>query len=364
VRETGKIATRSTTVTRETGDGIDGAQTTVSGPHRGIQVEPTGFYSESSSRIPVWKVTRSTAPVVSIVITTHFRNDTLPDAIESALDQTHDPTEVVVVDDSGTRNAEPVVEDYDVDFVAHEDNVGHVRSWETGIEATDGRYVQFLDDDDRLSPRKVSTQLPLLEGSDETGVAYCGVTHSDGRTARPEPGTKGDVLHEALSLRFRAAMTSSLLVERELLESIRPLPRYPAATDLPLLIELARRTEFDYVDEPLVWRRVDEDSQGSTMAAVDARWQIIEDYDDQYDSVPDDVRRRAVASAGYFEKRIRLKNSLWSARAVRASWRSARADPDRWLLGYADVLATLFGAPGYAVGRMVVDGLRSASGSE
>lgn len=52
-------------------------------------------------------------PLVSIVVTTHYRNRMLREAIESALGQTYEPIELIVVDDSGERHAEAAIEAYD-----------------------------------------------------------------------------------------------------------------------------------------------------------------------------------------------------------------------------------------------------------
>lgn len=286
------------------------------------------------------------APPVAVVITTYYRNESLPDAIESSLAQTHDPVEVVVVDDSGERHAEPIVERYDVTYLPHEENSGQVSGWESGLEASSGRYVQFLDDDDRLAESKLEKQAELLETSPSTGVAYSGLKHEDGRTENPQQSLRGDVLERALTLDFKPALTSTLLIERDLLDAISPLPDYEAGTDIPLRIELAQVTEFDFVDEPLVHRRREYGSKGDSLAAVEARWRVLEAYRDIYDSMPAEVRQRAIANAGRFQGRVYLEHNTWSWRAIRGFWQEVRATSTFELKPIARLAASVFGAPG------------------
>jgi glycosyltransferase involved in cell wall biosynthesis len=297
--------------------------------------------------------------VVSVVITTHYRNDTLPDAIESALAQSYDPVEVVVVDDSGEGHARRVVDDYDVGYVAHPQNRGQIAGWETGLEATDGEYVQFLDDDDWLDGEKVAAQVELLERDRSVGVAHCGMLFENGHVQRPDPRERGDVLSRALTLSFRGATTSTFLVERALLTDLVPLGDYDAGTDLVLAIELARRTEFDHVQDLLVYRGLSPDSQGHSLSAVDTRWRLIEEYADLYRDRPDEVRRRAVSSALRREGRELVRARGWSPAAPLNYARAARVDPDGGVGDWLRAAAALFGAPGFAVGRRVFGRIRA-----
>jgi len=74
-------------------------------------------------------------PKISIIIPTYYRNDVLPEAIESVLDQNYEPTEVIVVDDSGEGNAEPVIAEYDeVRGIIREENGNWKAALTTGIE--------------------------------------------------------------------------------------------------------------------------------------------------------------------------------------------------------------------------------------
>lgn len=288
---------------------------------------------------------------VSVVITTHYRNDALRDAIESALAQSYADVQIVVVDDSGSDHAEAVVEEYDVAYVGHERNRGQVSSWQTGVEATDGEYVQLLDDDDWLDERKLSKQVERLRTNRDVGVVYCGLLFSDGRTARPAQNGRGDVLDDALTLHMPACTTSSLLVERSVLECVLPLGDYRAGTDLPLKIELARRTQFDFVDELLAFRGVAEGSQGKSKRAARARRRVLSEYRELYRDAPEWVGRRALATTLRFEAMVYWREDGLSSRAVLDFARVLRVAENRRVLDGVCLLLSLLGGTGHAIGR-------------
>ena len=123
----------------------------------------------------------SAARLVSIVIPVHNRPDLAVQAIESALAQTHRPIEILVVDDGSTDGTTPGVlarlaERHPEVRVLTRPNGGPGLARETGRQAADGEFVQYLDSDDLLLPRKLEMQVAALERDASAGVAY-GRTH-------------------------------------------------------------------------------------------------------------------------------------------------------------------------------------------
>lgn len=255
------------------------------------------------------------APTVSVVIPTYYRNDRLSGAIESARAQDH-PTEILVVDDSGEGHARSVVPE-DVTYVELDRNIGSNPARTVGAERATGEYVQFLDDDDRLLPTKLSRQIDLLERTG-AGVAYCGMTYEGGQRVLPNPEVRGDVLEYALEFAMSPCVTSTMLVARDPLDEVLPLPDRPGGDDLGLMVDLARITTFEYVDDALVQRAVIEDSRGKSMGLIRGRKEIIREYDDVYERFPSAVRANALSNTHRLEGRMRLRESQWSFSAVRS----------------------------------------------
>lgn len=268
-------------------------------------------------------------PTVSAVITTYYRNDLLWEAIESVRRQTHPASEIIVVDDSGEANAAPVIkEGNDITYVPLDRNRGPQAARSVGAERATGDYVQFLDDDDTLHEEKFEKQLPLF--SETVGVVYSGIRiRETGEVKRPDPEKRGDVLEYALRVRlWEPACTPSLLIERSILEEILPLGNRHGCDDDGLMLELARRTEFDFVDEPLVDIRKDtEYSVSEQLGGIDGRRKLLETYSDLYDNHPSNPRQYVLFDINNAIARQELDETVWSARAILAYARAAYHAP-------------------------------------
>ena len=304
----------------------------------------------------------SDRPLVSIVVPTYFRNEQLRKAIRSAQNQTYDPIEIVVVDDSGERHAEPACADLDVTYLAHEENRGGNPARNTGIDAASGAYVQLLDDDDQLAETKIEKQVALLESSDGVGVVYCGLENSDGEQVYPRPDARGDVSLDALLIfPLHPCLTGTMLIDARVLGEVCPLADRSAADDIGLKIRLAERTQFDYVDEVLYYKGRSE-SHRSTGEAFDREVvSIIEENMSAYRSAPAPVRREGLKILHTKKGFIQLHGSLWSLAAIRSFWRALR-----YTDGFDPVLtvtfvSSLFGSPGHAVASAVYQRLRELS---
>ncbi|MEF8801845.1 MAG: glycosyltransferase family A protein [Halolamina sp.] len=297
--------------------------------------------------------------LVSVVIPTYYRNDTLRTAIESTESQTYEPIEVIVIDDSGERHAEHVAGEYDVTYIAHEENQGGNPARNTGIEAARGGYVQLLDDDDRLVPTKIEKQIALFESRPSVGVVYCGLQQENGNLVPPVERNRGDVLEQALRFDLHPCQTNTMLFRGDLIRELHPLATREAGDDLGLKIRAAERTEFDFVDEILVVKGNAGDHRLDKLEFSDEVFSMIEEFDQLYDRSDDRVRRDALATA-YQSRGVRLLNrNRWSAEAIacfgKALYHSNAKDSR--LVG--SFVSSIFGRPGYNLVRRVFHRLSS-----
>lgn len=114
--------------------------------------------------------------LVSIIIPTFNRAQIIGETIESALEQSHRDIEILVVDDGSTDDTDAVIRR----FIARDPRVSYHRQENRGVgtarqlgfERSRGAYIQFLDSDDLLSPRKIELQVEALKRDPGAGVAY------------------------------------------------------------------------------------------------------------------------------------------------------------------------------------------------
>ncbi|CAN5744279.1 hypothetical protein BH23ACT10_BH23ACT10_32460 [soil metagenome] len=120
----------------------------------------------------------SASPLVSVVIPAYNASTHVRTAVTSALQQTYQPIEVVVVDD-GSTDATPqivtslAVADSRVRLI-RQPNQGVAAARNRGIAASRGTYVAPLDADDYWLPDKIRSQVARIEaGGPGMGLVYC-----------------------------------------------------------------------------------------------------------------------------------------------------------------------------------------------
>ncbi|MNF77746.1 GalNAc(5)-diNAcBac-PP-undecaprenol beta-1,3-glucosyltransferase [compost metagenome] len=117
-------------------------------------------------------------PYFSIVIPTYNRPMLLKRALLSVRAQRFRDFEVVVVDDGSTPSCAPAVEEFadlPLRFVYQDSNQGAASARNTGIDASRGRYITFLDDDDEyLASFLEETHATLIGAEGRVFFTWCG----------------------------------------------------------------------------------------------------------------------------------------------------------------------------------------------
>ncbi len=121
--------------------------------------------------------------LVSVIIPTYKRSDSLLRTIYAVLNQTYPSIEIIVVDDNGEgtffqRRTEERLTEYieknKVKYIKHPVNKNGSAARNTGFWASNGEYINFLDDDDLFLPMKIERQvLSLQNSSAKVGATYC-----------------------------------------------------------------------------------------------------------------------------------------------------------------------------------------------
>lgn len=114
---------------------------------------------------------------ISVVIPCFNVGGYIEECLQSVLEQTHLPLEIICVDDSSTDNTIEVIESYVqqypklISLLKNNGKKGAPGSRNTGLSVCRGNYIQFLDADDILFPNKFEHQGKLLlEGQCKTDI--------------------------------------------------------------------------------------------------------------------------------------------------------------------------------------------------
>ena len=218
---------------------------------------------------------------VSIVIPAYNAQKYIRESVESALAQTHEAFEVVVVDDGSKDDTCDILKEYGESIrVIRQDNSGTAAACNAGVSEAKGEWVAFLDADDQWFPKKLELQL--------NACSKFAISHSDSfcfgqelkqeiRRSALQEMYSGRVLEKILVANF--ITKSTVIVSKEVYKAAGGFSRkYDAVEDWPLWISICAKHELGYVADPLVRYRVHADSKSMKARATDdAHMRIIED---------------------------------------------------------------------------------------
>lgn len=110
-------------------------------------------------------------PLISIIVPTYNVEKYIRTCIESILAQTYRNIEVIIVNDGSTDQSLAVISDLICSHhnikVINQKNQGVSVARNTGIDAATGKYIAFVDPDDKIKPDFVSS---LYQIADKTGA--------------------------------------------------------------------------------------------------------------------------------------------------------------------------------------------------
>ena len=119
-------------------------------------------------------------PTISVIVPVYNGERFLAEAIQSVLDQTLPPDEIIVVDDGSTDGTAAIVAGLALNsqvpiYYVYQENRGPSVARNTGMQIASGVLVAFLDADDLWLPDKLEQQLVHLTGTPEFGYVGCRV---------------------------------------------------------------------------------------------------------------------------------------------------------------------------------------------
>ncbi|NQT94640.1 MAG: glycosyltransferase [Lentisphaerae bacterium] len=204
-------------------------------------------------------------PLVSVVIPVYNAARYVAQAVDSVLDQTYAPLQVIVVNDGSTDDTATVLEPY-LDRIEYcrQENRGASASRNRGIELAKGKYIAFLDADDLWTPEKISRQVRVLEDNPQFGLVHSDTAVIDESGAIMKPSANrlrqvrnGNVFEEFFSSDISVVLTSAAMVRKECFEKVPGFDgRFPVLQDYGLFLSLSWHFHVWYIDEPLAQYRI------------------------------------------------------------------------------------------------------------
>lgn len=229
-------------------------------------------------------------PSVSVIIPTWNRWPRVGHAVDSALDQTSPPLEVLVIDDgSDDGTAEHLMDAHGgagerLRVLPSSDGgetLGVSAARNRGIAEARGDWLAFLDSDDLWHPDKLATQLAAIDAAaargDSPRLCHCDeiwVRHGRRVNPRQRHGKAGGWIYRHC-LPLCAISPSAVLIHRRVFERWGTFDEsLPACEDYDLWLRLTIHYPVLFVDRPLVTKHGGHDDQLSRRTEALDRYRI------------------------------------------------------------------------------------------
>ncbi|MCU4719623.1 glycosyltransferase family 2 protein [Halapricum hydrolyticum] len=223
--------------------------------------------------------------LVSVVIPTYERPEYLRGAIQTALGQTYDNIEVIVVDDGSSEfYADEIVAEFpeSVTCIRHDENKGLSAARNTGIRNANGEYVAFLDDDDRWHWTKIARQVSTLDENKNAGLATCLVVAltPDNEVVHCETDAPSGDCSESMLIGNQIGTPSRVLVRRECFDDIGTFDEsLPTKQDWDFYLRLCQEWDIAAVENYLCFRTVHESMSSSTHSLERDKKKILQKHE-------------------------------------------------------------------------------------
>lgn len=232
--------------------------------------------------------------LVSIIINNYNYARFLRDAIDSALDQSHQPVEVIVVDDGSTDNSAEVIAGYGSRVVpVIKENEGQTSAFNVGFRISRGEVVIFLDSDDMLLPTAAERAQEIMRDRAVAKVHWpLWVVDREGtKTGQLKPESRlveGDLKESVVDEGPEAYVTpptSGNAWARAFLEKVFPLPEIEGyrrgGADVYLAALAPLFGSIRRISEPQSYYRLHEQNNFATLSFEAKFKQSVWCYDDR-----------------------------------------------------------------------------------
>ncbi|HEY9905481.1 MAG TPA: glycosyltransferase [Candidatus Sericytochromatia bacterium] len=289
-------------------------------------------------------------PLISVIIPVYNGEKTIRETIESALNQTFQDFELIVINDGSQDATLEIVEGFQDSriHIFSYSNAGQAISRNRGFSQSVGEFIAFLDADDLWTPNKLEAQLQALQANPQSAVAYSWTDYIDefGEFSRrgSHINVSGDVYKNLLMINF-LENGSNPLIRRQALTEVGDFEKLlTPAEDWDMWLRLAARYHFVAVPSPQILYRVYAHSSSFNISKLEAGClQVINRAFAQAPETLQPLKRDSLANLykyltskaleGPPERRRSLVAALFLGQAIRN---------DPWLLRAGVLLKVLF----------------------
>ena len=207
--------------------------------------------------------------LISVIIPTYNRAQSLKKAIDSVLAQSHKDFELIIVDDGSDDNTAELIGSYSHKIVyLKQDNHGPAAARNKGIEKARYNLLAFLDSDDWFAENKLAAQIKTMQKNSLFRISHTNeIWYRNGQILNQKFKHKknsGDIFSQSLQL--CAVSMSTVMVKREVFEDYGLFDEdFPCCEDYEFWLRVSAEEKFLLLEEPLTLKDGGRADQVSTI---------------------------------------------------------------------------------------------------
>jgi len=193
---------------------------------------------------------------ISVVIPTYNRVELLKRSIDSVINQTIKPFEIIIVDDGSNDGTEAMVKKkYDSLKLIKQKNKGASAARNSGIKASSGEWICFLDSDDEWKNDKLEKQITAVANNSDYKFFHSNeIWIKNGKRINQKKKHKkygGDIFKKCLDM--CRISPSSVLIDKNIFEEIGFFnENLVVCEDYELWLRICDKYKVFFIDEPLI----------------------------------------------------------------------------------------------------------------
>jgi glycosyltransferase involved in cell wall biosynthesis len=222
-------------------------------------------------------------PLVSCVVPVFNGELYLRDALDSALQQTYRPLEVIVVDDGSTDATPDVLAAYaNRVCCVRQANAGPAAARNCGVQAARGEFIAFLDADDLWHPEKLMRQMARFEARSDLDLC---LTYAQNFWIPELRDEEARFRGHRITRPLPAYVPSTLLARCHFLDTVGPFDaalRFGHSTEW-FLRAAVRDAVIEVLPEVLYYRRLHHSNRSRQLSAAsrDEHFDIVKAHLDR-----------------------------------------------------------------------------------
>lgn len=195
---------------------------------------------------------------ISVIIPTYNRKKTLARAIQSVINQSFSPFEILIIDDGSNDGTEEwVKENFQNIKYIYQNNHGVSSARNIGIENAYGDWVAFLDSDDEWLPNKLYEQVKAIDSNPDAKFFHTNEIwiRNGVRVNQMKKHKKygGYIFEKCLDI--CRVSPSSVLIQKEVFDNIGVFDEsLKVCEDYDLWLRITSKYPVVFLDEPLIYK--------------------------------------------------------------------------------------------------------------